>query len=158
MNTTTLTSEQKRVGAALLVLRIAIGVVFLYHGSGMLFGAFGGPGIQGFAAVAHLPVPVAALVGLAEFCGGLATLTGVLTRLGSLGIIAVMLGAIFMVHWKNGFDAGKGGFEYAFTQLLIATTLLITGAGPYSLAYVLRPSTRPFLADTNGRTPATSAK
>jgi hypothetical protein len=37
--------------------------------------------------------------------------------------------------WESkGFDIGKGGVEYALTQLLIAIALLITGAGAYSLA------------------------
>jgi putative oxidoreductase len=45
-----------------------------------------------------------------------------------------MLGAIFLVHLPRGFDIGKGGIEYALTQLLIAIALLITGAGAHSLA------------------------
>jgi putative oxidoreductase len=140
MNTTTLTAEQKRVGAALLAIRLAAGLVFLYHGSAILFGAFGGPGLAGFSAYTHLPTPVAFLVGLAQFCGGLAMLTGILARLGAIAIIPVMLGAIFMVHLPKGFDISKGGMEYALTQLLIAVAVLITGAGPYSLAYLLFPA------------------
>lgn len=137
-----LTVEQKRVGAALLIIRIAAAAAFLYHGSAILFGAFGGPGIQGFSGYTHLPVAVAFLVGLAQFCGGLAMLTGVLTRLGAACLIVVMLGAVFMVHLPKGFDISKGGMEYALTQLLIAVAILITGAGPFSLAYLFHPSAR----------------
>jgi putative oxidoreductase len=137
-----LTPEQQRVGAALLIIRLAAAAAFLYHGSAILFGAFGGPGIQGFSQSTHMPVPVAFLVGLAQFGGGLAMLTGVLTRLGAAGIIAVMLGAVFMVHLPKGFDVTKGGMEYALTQLLIAIAILITGAGRYSLYYLLRPAGR----------------
>ena len=124
---------QPQVNAALLLIRIAGGLVFLYHGSAILFGAFGGPGPQGFAAFLHLPVIVGFLVGLAQFAGGLAILTGVLIRIGSACITIVMLGAIFLVHLPHGFDISKGGIEYAFAQLLIAVALLITGAGAYSL-------------------------
>lgn len=35
---------------ALLIQRVACALPVLYHGSGILFGAFGGPGPQGFAA------------------------------------------------------------------------------------------------------------
>ena len=35
---------------ALLILRVACSLPVLYHGSAILFGAFGGPGPQGFAA------------------------------------------------------------------------------------------------------------
>jgi putative oxidoreductase len=123
-----------QVNAALLIVRIASALVFLYHGSAILFGAFGGPGPQGFSAFIHMPVVVGYLVGLAQFAGGLAMLSGVLTRVGAACIIVVMLGAIFLVHLPHGFDLGKGGAEYALTQLLIATALLITGGGAYSLA------------------------
>ncbi len=140
MDTSTLTTEQKRVGAALFLIRLASAAAFLYHGSAILFGAFGGPGVGGFARFTHLPVPVAFLVGLAQFCGGLAMLTGILARLGALVILPVMLGAIFMVHWPHGFEVTKGGLEYALTQLLVALAILFTGAGPYSLYYLLWPA------------------
>jgi len=128
-----LTPEQKRTGAALLIIRLAAAAVFLYHGSAILFGAFGGPGLQGFSGFTHLPIAVSFLVGLAQFGGGLAMLTGLLARLGAAGICAVMLGAIFMVHLSKGFDVSKGGMEFALTQFLIALAILIAGAGPYSL-------------------------
>ena len=80
-----------------------------------------------------MPVVVGYLVGLAQVGGGLAILSGALIRLGAACIIVVMLGAIFLVHLPHGFDAGKGGAEYALMQLLIAIALLITGAGAYSL-------------------------
>jgi putative oxidoreductase len=133
----TLLPNPRRLDWALLLIRIAPGVVFLYHGSAILFGALGGPGISGFSAATHLPIWVAALVGLAQFCGGLAILTGVLTRLGAICTAIIMLGAIFMVHLPHGFDVTKGGFEYALTQFLVSVGLIITGAGDYSLVRVL---------------------
>jgi putative oxidoreductase len=131
------TPKPAQVNAALLILRIASALAFLYHGSAILFGAFGGPGPQGFSAFIHMPVVVGYLAGLAQFGGGLAILSGVLIRLGAACIIIVMLGAIVRVHLPHGFDVGKGGAEYALTQLLIALALLITGAGAYSLAPLL---------------------
>ena len=95
-----------------------------------------------FAAFLHAPAVVGYLVGLAQFCGGLAMLTGVFTRIGSLAIILVMLGAIFLVHLPHGFDIGHGGFEYALTQLLIAVAVLLAGPGKYSLAPRLPPGLR----------------
>src|SRR6185437_13847966 len=132
-----LNPASSRLDAALLFLRIASAMAFLYHGSGILFGAFGGPGPQKFAAFLHAPAIVGYLVGLAQFCGALAILFGVLIRVGALCIIVVMLGAIFIAHLPHGFDVSKGGFEYALTQLLIALALLLTGAGRYSLALMM---------------------
>jgi putative oxidoreductase len=122
-----------RIDCALLLLRIASALVFLYHGSAILFGAFGGPGPEKFAGFMHAPVMVGYLVGLAQFAGALAILTGILIRVGAVCIIVVMLGAIFLVHWQHGFDVSKGGIEFALTQLLIAIALLLTGAGKYSM-------------------------
>jgi putative oxidoreductase len=125
------------ISAALFILRIASAMAFLYHGSAILFGAFGGPGPDQFAAGHHWPVMLGYLVGLAQFAGGLAVLTGILFRLGAACIIAVMLGAIFLVHLPHGFDVSNGGAEYALTQLLLAIAFLLTGPGGYSLASLL---------------------
>ncbi len=133
----TVVQPSSRFDAALLILRIASAMAFLYHGSGILFGAFGGPGPQKFAGFMHAPPIVGYLVGLAQFLGGLAILFGVLLRVGAVCIIIVMLGAIFIVHLPHGFDVTKGGIEYALTQLLIALALLLTGAGRYSLSGIL---------------------
>src|SRR5579864_5136251 len=127
MNSPALTAPPapSRIDCALLMLRIASGLVFLYHGSAILFGAFGGPGPEKFAAFMHAPTIIGYLVGLAQFGGALAMLTGILIRFGAVCIIIVMLGAIFLVHLPHGFDIGKGGMEYALTQLLLAFALFI---------------------------------
>jgi putative oxidoreductase len=126
-----------QISAALLILRIASALAFLYHGSAILFGAFGGPGPQQFAAGHQWPVIIAYLVGLAQLAGGLAILTGILFRVGALCVIAVMLGAIFLVHLPHGYNIGEGGAEYALTQLLIAIAFLFIGPGAYSLSSLL---------------------
>ncbi len=127
-------SSPDRIDAALLIIRIACCLAFLYHGSAILFGAFGGPGPEKFAASSlHQPAFVGYLVGIAQVAGGLAILTGVLIRIGAVCIMIVMLGAIFLVHLPHGFNVGNGGFEYALAQLLLACGLLLTGAGRYSL-------------------------
>jgi putative oxidoreductase len=136
------TPTAAQMNLALLLLRIACSLAVLYHGSAILFGAFGGPGPHGFAAYMHAPDIVGYLVGLAQLAGGIAILTGVLIRIGAACVIVVMLGAIFLVHLPHGFNISAGGIEYALTQLLIAVALLITGAGSYSLAGGLPPALR----------------
>ena len=128
--------EPKHANLANLLLRIASGPAFLYHGRGILFGWFGGPGVSRFAFSHHWPIFIAFLVGLAQVAGGLAILSGICLRLGAASIAIVMLAAIFLVHLPRGFDVSKGGMEYALTQLLVAGALLLTGPGRFSLAFL----------------------
>ena len=44
-----------------------------------------------------------------------------------------MVVAIFSVHWASGFFITNGGYEYALILALISGTLLIEGAGRFSL-------------------------
>lgn len=130
-------SESPRLNFALLVLRVACALPFLYHGSGILFGVLGGPGPATFAAFMHEPAAGGYLVGLAQFAGGLAILIGAFLRVGAACVMIVMLGAIFLVHLHHGFDINRGGFEFALTELLLAFGLLIAGPGAYSLRNAL---------------------
>ncbi|MGH9747362.1 MAG: DoxX family protein [Candidatus Acidiferrales bacterium] len=136
------TPSAAQINLALLLIRIAAALAFLFHGSQILFGAFGGPGPHGFAAYMKAPDVLGYLVGIAQVAGAIAVLTGVLIRTGAVCLIIVMLGAIFLVHLPHGFDISAGGVEYALTQLLVAVALLVTGAGAYSLAGTLPPALR----------------
>ena len=69
------TPSAAQTNIALLLIRIASALAFLYHGSAILFGAFGGPGPHGFAAFMHAPDFDGYLVGLAQVVGGIAILT-----------------------------------------------------------------------------------
>ena len=122
---------------ATIPLRIALGVIFLAHGSQKLFGWFGGKGLIGtagfFAGKLGLDPGMfwAFLAGLGEFGGGLLLLLGLFTRFGALLIALVMLVALFKVHWGAFFI--PTGTEYAFSLFCSALALLIAGGGKFSL-------------------------
>ncbi|MGA9494440.1 MAG: DoxX family protein [Terriglobales bacterium] len=131
---------------ALTTLRLVLGVIFFAHGAQKMLGWFGGFGFHatmGFFAHLGMPAPVAFLVICTEFFGGLGLIVGLLTRIAALGIGAEMIGAIFLVHLPNGFFMNwtghqKGeGFEYHLLVIAIAATLLLRGAGAFSLDRVL---------------------
>ena len=127
-----------RLNWGVLPLRIALGIIFIAHGSQKLFGAFGGYGIMKTAGFLgslglHPAIFWAWVLIVAEFSGGLGLLVGLLTRLSALGIAIDMLVAILLVHAKNGFFASRGGFEYPLILLATSVTLIILGAGDYSL-------------------------
>lgn len=127
-----------RADLALALIRIMTGLVFTLHGSQKVLGAFGGPGLQAFASwIASLGVP--GILGYAaafcEFVGGLMLLLGVASRLGALMVIPVMLGAIYLVHLKNGFFA-PDGYEYPLVLLVMALAVLIGGSGSYGFTHI----------------------
>ena len=127
---------------ALTMLRVVLGVVFFAHGAQKMLGWFGGYGFHGtmgFFTQMGMPAPVGVLIICTEFFGGLGLIVGLLTRIASLGVAGLMIGAIFMVHLQNGFfmnwaGTQKGeGFEYHLLALAMAGALLLRGAGAFSL-------------------------
>jgi putative oxidoreductase len=127
---------------ALTSLRVVLGVVFFAHGAQKMLGWFGGFGFHatiGFFAQLGMPVPMALLIMCTEFFAGLGLIVGLLTRIASLGVAGLMIGAIFMVHLPNGFFMNwignqKGeGIEFHLLALAMAAALLLRGAGAFSL-------------------------
>src|SRR5436305_1018966 len=108
----------------LLILRMVLGGTMMAHGSQKVFGAFGGPGMEGFKGMTKNlklePAEVMAPIGAySEFLGGLSILLGLFTPAGALAIINTMAVAIWKVHLKNGFWSTKRGWE--FNSLIIAS-------------------------------------
>jgi putative oxidoreductase len=58
---------------------------------------------------------------------------GLLTPLAALALIGVMIVAVLTVHLNNGFFVTNGGYEFNLALAGMALTLLIVGAGAYSL-------------------------
>ena len=124
------------------LLRLFLGIVFFPHGAQKLLGLFGGGGfaktMSGMTGMG-LPAVVVFLVILIEFFGSLSMLLGFLSRISAVGILCVMLGAVFTVHLKNGFFMNwmgnqKGeGFEYHLLVIGICLALLVLGSGRYSV-------------------------
>lgn len=114
----------------LTILRLVVGIVFLAHGSQKLF-TLGFHGVGGFFAQVGIPLPMvtAVAVTFVEFLGGIALIFGLLTRWVALLLVINMLGAIFFVHFKNGFFAQGGGYEYPLTLLAANLALMLAGPG-----------------------------
>ena len=121
-----------RLDAGLALLRVVTGAVFLAHGAQKLF-QYGLAGVTGSFAQMGVPFPgiMGPFVGFVELFGGLALVAGLLTRLAGVGLTAVMLGAMFLVHLPAGFFL-PNGYEFVLMLAASATTLAITGAGRYS--------------------------
>ena len=119
------------------LIRVTSGVFFTMHGGQKLFGWLGGDINRvagGFAKFGLEPaLPLAYLVGVVEFFGGLCIALGLFTRFWAAGCVILLAVAVFRVHLDNGFFWTQGGFEYPLMWMLISIAIVIRGGGRYSL-------------------------
>lgn len=80
---------------------------------------------------------LARYIGLAHLAGGLLLMIGMLTRLAALVQIPVLLGAIVMVHMREGFFSTSSDLEYVMLLLIVHTILVVVGGGPLSVDAML---------------------
>ena len=114
-----------------LLLRLALGVVFIAHGASKLFGGIAGT-TQFFAGLG-IPLPgiAAWVVALVEFFGGIALVIGLFTRYAGLLLSVNMLVALFTAHFKDG--AFTGGYELVIVLIAGSLALMLRGAGKLAI-------------------------
>lgn len=125
--------------AGLLILRVAVGALFVAHGTQKLFGWFGGYGLDGtsgfMGSLRYRKPRLAALsAGVFESGAGLFLALGLLTPLAAAAIVGVMINATVSAKWSSGLF---GGYELDLLYAVSALSLAFTGAGAYSVDAVL---------------------
>jgi putative oxidoreductase len=127
-----LLDERKDDGIALL--RISLGVMFIAHGLILKYFTFTLAGTAGFFASLGLPETLAYVVFAMETAGGILLVLGYGTRLVSLALVPVLVGAAW-VHVGNGwaFTAPNGGWEYPVYLTVLALAQAVLGSGSYAL-------------------------
>ncbi|MEJ2129408.1 MAG: DoxX family protein [Woeseiaceae bacterium] len=126
---------------AALILRIALGAMFVAHGLLKLF-VFTLPGTAGFFEQVGFPGWTAYIVTFAEIGGGLLLLAGFAVRAVSIALVPVLLGATF-VHFGYGwvFSNANGGWEYPAFLTIAAIVQALLGPGAYALQRAPRAAT-----------------
>ena len=120
-----------RMALGLLLLRVLVGLAFMFHGWPKITNPFGWMGPQ-----SSFPPPLLALAAVSEFGGGAAWILGLLTPLASLGIASTMTVAIWqhaLVKQDPFVAVGRSSYESAAVYLAIAILFLLTGPGRFSL-------------------------
>ncbi|CAM3079851.1 hypothetical protein DRF59_06535 [Chryseobacterium flavum] len=127
------------------ILRLTLGIVLFPHAVQKLFGWFGGPGLGGemdyMTTHVGLHPLVAAAAIIVECLGTFLILIGLCTKLTSIAVFFLFIGMIVVDHASHGFfmnwfgkiPAGAEGFEYHLLVLGICLTLIVQGAGKYSI-------------------------
>jgi len=119
------------------ILRIALGAILIPHGLQKLFGAFGGMGFAGNAAlfdrIGFTPgIFWGTLVGCTELIGGTLLVLGLFTRFAAAAVVIFMIMGVKFTSAK-GFFWTQGGSEYALLIGFCALFFLIRGGGAWSL-------------------------
>jgi putative oxidoreductase len=119
---------------AALLLRVALGAMFLAHSIYLKAIVFTLPGTADFFVSIGLPGVLAYVVFAFESVGGLLLVVGYRTREIAGFLVPILIGAIW-VHWPNGwlFTAPGGGWEYPAFLAAASVVLILLGDGVYSL-------------------------
>jgi putative oxidoreductase len=123
---------------ALLVMRVALGVIMAAHGYHKVFG-----GLRQFShMVGNMGIPqwLGYVAAFTEFAGGLLILVGLFTRPAAFALCVDLVVAIWKVHWHNGLMGAPEhpGFEFPLAVAALAFGLIFFGAGAISIDHILR--------------------
>ncbi|OCR85066.1 DoxX family protein [Campylobacter fetus] len=96
------------------------------------------PTAQWFSSMGFpIPVLIVYLVAIFESLAVLLFVLGLFTRIISIPLIAIVLVAIFAVHFENGYSLANNGFEVPLYYLVMLLGLFSFGAGNISLDAVM---------------------
>ncbi|MBF0563741.1 MAG: DoxX family protein [Nitrospirae bacterium] len=122
-----------------LIIRVALGLVMLVHGTQKAFGWFGGPGFlktfEGFTRDAGFYPWVPSFVMITELFGAFFLIIGFLTRISALCTGTMLFACAYLYHIDNGFFmnwTGKAhgeGVEYHVLGIAMAVALIVQGGG-----------------------------
>lgn len=126
-------TTQTNTDYAAFALRVSSGLLFIAHGW-LKLSVFTIAGTVGYFESLGLPGLLAYLTIFAEIAGGVALILGVGTRLVSLALIPVLLGATW-VHSGNGwlFSSEGGGWEFPLFWAVIQGVIATLGRGAFAL-------------------------
>jgi putative oxidoreductase len=125
---------------ALLLLRLGLGIIFVFHGYPKLF-THTRETMQGFS---HMGFPVyfAYLAGVIEFFGGLLLVVGLFTRIAGLLLTVEMAVALVKVHGMISNPMAVDSYQFPLACAVGAFALAAMGAGLLSLDHAVFASRR----------------
>jgi putative oxidoreductase len=128
-------TETQMTQTATLVLRVALGAMFLAHSVILKLFVFTLPGTAQFFQSIGLPGWSAYAVFAAEAVGGIMLVLGIQARWVALALVPILAGATW-AHSGNGWMFGyeNGGWEYPAYLTLLAVAQVLLGDGALALS------------------------
>jgi putative oxidoreductase len=127
--------EDRLESYGVLLLRLALGTMFIAHSIVYMTMTLGLTGTVEFFTSLGLPAPAAYTTIVAEALGGVLLILGIQTRWVALALSPILLGAIW-VHSDNGwlFAADEGGWEYPLYLFVLCIAQAMVGDGAHALS------------------------
>ncbi|HEX2114464.1 MAG TPA: DoxX family protein [Alphaproteobacteria bacterium] len=127
-------TDQRHVAYAALLLRLALGAMYLSHSLVLKLFVFTLTGNAQFFASIGLPAALGHVVFAAEAIGGVMLILGVQSRWVALALLPILLGAVW-VHAPNGWMFGypNGGWEYPAYLVVLSIVQILLGDGAHAL-------------------------
>jgi putative oxidoreductase len=135
--------DQRNAAIAALLLRLALGTMFVSHSLVLKFFVFTLAGNAQFFASIGLPAALGYVVFAAELVGGIMLILGIQSRWVALALLPILVGAVW-VHAPNGWMFGypNGGWEYPAYLAVLSVVQVLLGDGAYALSPSRRLGTR----------------
>lgn len=111
----------------LLLLRVFIVIIFIYHGLPKLLNPVG---TSGFFISLGLPGFTASVVGIIEVCAGVLLLLGLWSKWANYALAIVIAGAIILVQIPSAIKAGQLTATFERDFLILISVLILAAHGP----------------------------
>lgn len=142
------------IDAGLLIIRVVVGGVMIFHGTQKLLGWWDGEGLDGTAAFFDRqgfrpPKVMAVIAGCIETIGGALFGVGLIVSIAAVLLISTLVNVVIL-HARNGLDRKKNGFEYELVLLATVAGIALTGPGAYALDALFKVDVTEFLTHLVG--------
>ena len=135
----TFLSRYRNIG--ILILRIGIGCMFLFHGAPKMFGGpekWEGLGMaMSSVGIRFMPAFWGFMASFAEFFGGICLILGLFFRPACI-LLTITMAIAASMHLGKG--DGLRGASHAIEDGIVFLSLILIGPGTYSLDEMFRPS------------------
>ena len=138
-----MSSNQWRSDAAILVLRVVSGLIFIPHGVSKVFGSGGVAKFASSLPSYGIPTFLGYVAAYSELAGGILLILGLLTRLDALFLAGTMSVAAFVVQLPDALHDPDAGANKAFAAiramelplsiLAAMIALMLLGGGRWSI-------------------------